>query len=42
MSLEALKAAYEAGIREPDYTEDVAIETALARRLDLANTKDAG
>jgi outer membrane protein TolC len=35
--LEALK---EAGISEPNYTPEVAIETALARRLDLANSAD--
>jgi outer membrane protein TolC len=39
--LMALKATYEAGTSEPNYTEDAAIETALARRLDLANTRDA-
>jgi outer membrane protein TolC len=38
--LEALKAAYEAGVSDPNYSAEVAIETALARRLDLANTKD--
>lgn len=35
--LEALK---DAGVSDPNYSEDVAIEAALARRLDLANTKD--
>jgi outer membrane protein TolC len=39
--LEALKAAYRAGVSDPNYSADVAIETALVRRLDLANTKDA-
>jgi len=39
--LEALKTAYQAGVSDPDYTSDIAIETALARRLDLANTEDA-
>jgi len=38
--LEALKTAYEAGVSDPNYSEDEAIETALIRRLDLANTKD--
>jgi len=38
--LEALKTAYQAGVSDPNYSADVAIETALARRLDLANTKD--
>jgi len=38
--LEALKTAYEAGVSDPNYSEDQAIETALVRRLDLANTKD--
>jgi len=38
--LEALRAAYEAGVSDPSYTADVAIETALARRLDLANTRN--
>ncbi|MFQ6036945.1 MAG: TolC family protein, partial [Sedimentisphaerales bacterium] len=37
----ALKAAYEAGLSEPNYTVDEAIETALATRLDLANSIDA-
>jgi len=35
--LEVLK---EIGISEPNYTLDVAVETALARRLDLANSTD--
>jgi len=35
--LEALK---DAGVSNPNYTADIAIETALARRLDLANTRD--
>lgn len=35
--LEALKTA---GISEPNYTPEVAVETALARRLDLANSAD--
>lgn len=35
--LEVLK---ELGISEPNYTPEVAIETALARRLDLANSAD--
>ena len=35
--LEALK---EVGISEPNYTLEVAVETALARRLDLANSAD--
>jgi outer membrane protein TolC len=35
--LEALK---EVGISEPNYTLDAAVETALARRLDLANSAD--
>jgi len=36
-----LKALEEIGISPPDYTEAEAIEMALARRLDLANTKDS-
>ncbi len=36
--LEALK---DAGVSDPSYTADIAIETALAQRLDLANTRDA-
>jgi outer membrane protein TolC len=39
--LEALKTEYLAGVSDPNYSADVAIETALIRRLDLANTKDA-
>jgi len=35
--LQALEAA---GVYEPTYTEEEAIEIALARRLDLANTRD--
>ena len=35
-----LKALEEIGISEPDFTQDMAIETALLRRLDLANTRD--
>ena len=35
-----LKALEDIGISQPDYTEAEAIEMALARRLDLANTKD--
>jgi len=35
-----LKALEEIGISKPDYTLDMAIETALLRRLDLANTMD--
>jgi outer membrane protein TolC len=35
-----LGALEEAGISEVDYTLDTAIETALLRRLDLANSKD--
>jgi hypothetical protein len=35
-----LKALEEAGISEVDYTLDEAIETALVRRLDLANSAD--
>lgn len=35
-----LKALEEMGITQPDYTLSVAIETALLRRLDLANTAD--
>ena len=35
-----LRALEEAGISEVDYTLDAAIETALLRRLDLANSKD--
>jgi len=35
--LEALKVA---GVSDPNYSADAAIETALARRLDLANTRD--
>jgi outer membrane protein TolC len=35
--LEALKVA---GVSDPDYSADIAIDTALARRLDLANTRD--
>jgi outer membrane protein TolC len=31
----------EIGVTEPDYTLDAAVETALAQRLDLANSKDA-
>lgn len=38
--LEALRAAYESGVSDPNYSADVAIETAFVRRLDLANTKD--
>ncbi|MEE9371159.1 MAG: TolC family protein [Sedimentisphaerales bacterium] len=36
-----LKALEEVGISKPDYTLDMAIETALLRRLDLANTADS-
>jgi len=36
-----LKALEEIGISKPDYTLDMAIETALLQRLDLANTADA-
>jgi len=36
-----LKVLEEVGISKPDYTLDMAIETALLRRLDLANTADA-
>jgi len=36
-----LKALEETGIVEPDYELDAAIETALAQRLDLANSADA-
>ncbi len=39
--LEALKTAYQAGVNEPNYTEDIAIGTALVQRLDLTNTRDA-
>jgi outer membrane protein TolC len=35
-----LKALEELGISQPNYTLDAAIETALLRRLDLANTAD--
>jgi outer membrane protein TolC len=35
-----LKALEEIGISRPEYTETEAMEMALARRLDLANTKD--
>jgi outer membrane protein TolC len=35
-----LKALAELGITQPDYTLDVAVETALVRRLDLASSKD--
>ena len=35
-----LKALEEIGISQPEYTEADAMEMALARRLDLANTKD--
>jgi outer membrane protein TolC len=35
-----LEALRNAGISEPNYTPEVAIETALARRLDLANSAD--
>jgi outer membrane protein TolC len=35
-----LAALEEIGVSQPDYTEEQAIEMALARRLDLANTKD--
>jgi outer membrane protein TolC len=35
-----LKALEERGITQPDYTLDVAVETALLQRLDLANTVD--
>jgi outer membrane protein TolC len=35
-----LKALEEIGISRPEYTEAEAMEMALARRLDLANTKD--
>jgi outer membrane protein TolC len=35
--LEALKVA---GVSDPDYSAEIAIDTALVRRLDLANTKD--
>ena len=35
-----LTALEDIGISQPDYTEAEAIEMALARRLDLANTKD--
>ncbi len=35
-----LRALEEIGISEPDFTQDMAIETALLRRLDLANTCD--
>ena len=35
-----LKALEEIGISKPDYTLDMAIETALLQRLDLANTMD--
>ena len=36
-----LEALRQAGISDPNYTADEAIETAFVRRLDLANTKDA-
>ncbi len=36
-----LKALEKTGIVEPDYALDAAIETALAQRLDLANSADA-
>ena len=36
-----LKALEKTGIAEPDYELDAAIETALAQRLDLANSEDA-
>lgn len=36
-----LKALESVGISEPDYTLHTAIETALLRRLDLANSRDA-
>jgi len=36
-----LEALRQAGISDPNYTEDDAIETALVQRLDLSNTKDA-
>jgi len=35
-----LAALEEIGVSQPDYTEEQAIEMALARRLDMANTKD--
>jgi len=35
-----LDALEEIGISEPDFTQGLAIETALLRRLDLANTRD--
>jgi len=40
LSQNELKALEEIGISKPDYTLDTAIETALLRRLDLANTAD--
>jgi len=36
-----LEALRKAGISDPNYTADDAIETALVQRLDLANSKDA-
>ena len=36
-----LKALEEIGISRPEYTEEEAMEMALSRRLDLANTKDS-
>jgi len=36
-----LKALEEIGISRPEYTEEQAMEMALARRLDLANTRDS-
>jgi len=36
-----LRALQEAGITEPDYTLDAAVETALLQRLDFANSADS-
>jgi len=41
LDLNELAALEEMGITEPNYTAEEAIELALARRLDLANTRDA-
>lgn len=41
LNQDELKALEKTGIVEPDYELDAAIETALAQRLDLANSADA-
>jgi len=41
LNQDELKALEKTGIVEPDYELDAAIETALAQRLDLANSTDA-